>query len=150
MIALAFLLLAVSAPALAQTPTPIESINQYVTGEMKPRQIPGLSVAVLRGDRVLLARGYGLPIWSFAFPPVTAQGIDSSVLAPGLRRFLTGADRKDLKQTLDQLKFWTMLGCDDVAGSGITWLGGNVERICYARGSGSAQPVAASVFYTKD
>ena len=42
----------------AQTP-PLDSVGRYVASEMKRQQIPGLSVAVLRGDRILLARGYG-------------------------------------------------------------------------------------------
>jgi CubicO group peptidase (beta-lactamase class C family) len=125
---------------LAQTEAGV--IAQGIAGIMEP---------ALRPPHLMTAR-------SSSAPPVpvadllrrVAEGTDSSVLAPGLRRFLTTADRKDLKQTLDQLKFWTALGCDDVAGSGITWLAGNIERICYARGSGSAQQVAASVFYTKD
>jgi CubicO group peptidase (beta-lactamase class C family) len=77
-IALAFLLLAVSARALAQSPTPIEPINQYVTAEMKRRQIPGLSVAVLRGDRVLLARGYG-----FANLELRVPASDSTIYQSG-------------------------------------------------------------------
>jgi CubicO group peptidase (beta-lactamase class C family) len=113
--------------------------------------IAGVMEPALRPPHLMTAR-------SSSAPPVpiadllrrVAEGADSSVLTPGLRRFLTEADRKDLKQTLDQLKFWSGLGCDDVAGSGISWLAGKVERICYARGSGSAQRVAVSVFYTED
>ena len=37
----------------------LESINRYVLEEMARQRIPGMSVAVLRGDRILLARGYG-------------------------------------------------------------------------------------------
>jgi CubicO group peptidase (beta-lactamase class C family) len=35
------------------------AINRYVQTEMARQHIPGLSLAVLSGDRVLLARGYG-------------------------------------------------------------------------------------------
>jgi len=42
----------------AQTP-PLDSVGRYVAGEMKRQHIPGLSVAVLRGDRILLSRGFG-------------------------------------------------------------------------------------------
>src|SRR5881628_72106 len=35
------------------------SINRYVVAELERQHIPGLSIAVLRGDSVLLARGYG-------------------------------------------------------------------------------------------
>jgi len=36
------------------------AITRYVQAEMERQHIPGLSVAVLSGDRVLLSRGYGL------------------------------------------------------------------------------------------
>jgi len=36
------------------------AINRYVQAEMERQRIPGLSLAVLQGDRVLLSRGYGL------------------------------------------------------------------------------------------
>jgi CubicO group peptidase (beta-lactamase class C family) len=42
----------------AQVPR-LDSVGRYVAQEMRRQQIPGLSVAILRGDRVLLARGYG-------------------------------------------------------------------------------------------
>ena len=41
-------------------PTPPDSINAYIDGEMRRQRIPGLSLAILRGDSVMLARGYGL------------------------------------------------------------------------------------------
>ena len=34
------------------------AINRYVQAEMERQHIPGLSLAVLSGDRVLLSRGY--------------------------------------------------------------------------------------------
>src|SRR3954470_18562482 len=36
------------------------AINRYVESEMARQHIPGLSIVVLTGDRVLLSRGYGL------------------------------------------------------------------------------------------
>src|SRR5436190_3524587 len=36
------------------------AINRFVQAEMERQHIPGLSLAVLLGDRVLLSRGYGL------------------------------------------------------------------------------------------
>lgn len=47
---------------LVQAPPPAdtEAINRYVRAEMERQHIPGLSLAVLSGDRVLLSRGYGL------------------------------------------------------------------------------------------
>ncbi|MEA2722329.1 MAG: hypothetical protein QOH59_100 [Gemmatimonadales bacterium] len=58
-VALACTALWVSPSLAAQTPQ-LDSINRYVASEMKRQQIPGLSVAILRGDQILLARGYGL------------------------------------------------------------------------------------------
>lgn len=57
---LAYLALWVAGPVAAQRAVPLDSVNRYVTAELKRQRIPGASVAVLRGDRVLLARGYGL------------------------------------------------------------------------------------------
>jgi CubicO group peptidase (beta-lactamase class C family) len=54
---LALLLLAPA--AAAQTNTTVDSIDRYVRSELTRQRVPGMSVAVLRGDRVLLARGYG-------------------------------------------------------------------------------------------
>jgi CubicO group peptidase (beta-lactamase class C family) len=53
--ALSFLLLS----AVAQSVSPLDSVDRYVRAELVRQRIPGLSVAVLRGDSVLLARGYG-------------------------------------------------------------------------------------------
>ncbi len=55
--------LACAAPSLSASPAAqspqLDSVGRYVAAEMKRQQIPGLSVAILRGDSVLLARGYG-------------------------------------------------------------------------------------------
>lgn len=45
--------------AATQTPELSNAINGYVGAELVRQHIPGLSVAVLRGDSVLLASGYG-------------------------------------------------------------------------------------------
>ena len=47
-------------PASSQQPAPIDSVNRYVIGEMMRQRIPGASVAILRGDRIVLSRGYGV------------------------------------------------------------------------------------------
>jgi CubicO group peptidase (beta-lactamase class C family) len=59
-IVLACVSLFTGGPAAAQRAETIDSVNRYVAAELKRQRIPGLSVAVLQGDRVLLARGYGL------------------------------------------------------------------------------------------
>ena len=46
--------------AAAQTRSVVDSIDGFVRSELARQRIPGMSVAVLRGDSVLLARGYGL------------------------------------------------------------------------------------------
>jgi CubicO group peptidase (beta-lactamase class C family) len=45
-------------PAGAQSA--LDSVDRYVRAELVRQRIPGMSVAVLRGDSVVLARGYGL------------------------------------------------------------------------------------------
>lgn len=52
---LSFLLLS----TIAQSAAPLDSVDRYVAAELTRRRIPGLSVAALRGDSVLLVRGYG-------------------------------------------------------------------------------------------
>lgn len=53
------LLLHSSVPVTAQTAVALDSVDRYVRTELARYRIPGLSVAVLRGDSLLLARGYG-------------------------------------------------------------------------------------------
>jgi CubicO group peptidase (beta-lactamase class C family) len=44
----------------AQQPIPLDSINRYVLTEMKRQRIPGASVLIVQGDRIVLSRGYGV------------------------------------------------------------------------------------------
>jgi CubicO group peptidase (beta-lactamase class C family) len=46
--------------ASAQTPAQLTAVNRFINAELARQRIPGMSVAVLRGDSVLIARGYGL------------------------------------------------------------------------------------------
>ncbi|HEX6433364.1 MAG TPA: serine hydrolase domain-containing protein [Gemmatimonadales bacterium] len=46
--------------AAAQTPAATEKVDHFIRAELARQRIPGMAVAVLRGDSVLLARGYGL------------------------------------------------------------------------------------------
>lgn len=46
-----------TAPLRAQAA--LDSVDRYVRAEIARQRIPGISVAVLRGDSVVLARGYG-------------------------------------------------------------------------------------------
>ena len=54
------LIASVVSPAWAQRPALLDSINHYVAAEMKRQRIPGASVAILQGNRIVLSRGYGL------------------------------------------------------------------------------------------
>src|SRR5512147_2732697 len=56
---LIILLVCVSGAA-SQTPSLPSAVDRFIRAELSRQQIPGMSVAVLRGDSVLLARGYGL------------------------------------------------------------------------------------------
>jgi CubicO group peptidase (beta-lactamase class C family) len=56
---LAVLASLVLAPAPLRGQAALDSVDRYVRAELARQRIPGLSVAVLRGDSVLLARGYG-------------------------------------------------------------------------------------------
>ena len=46
--------------AAAQAPALPDTVDQFIRAELARQRIPGMAVAVLRGDSVLLARGYGL------------------------------------------------------------------------------------------
>ena len=54
------------------------SINRFIQAEMERQHIPGLSVAVLSGDRVVLSRGYG-----FANVELRVPASDSTVYQSG-------------------------------------------------------------------
>lgn len=43
----------------AASPAALDSVDRYIRFELARQRIPGMSVAVLRGDSVLLSRGYG-------------------------------------------------------------------------------------------
>ena len=57
---------------------PLDSVSRYVTAEMRRQKIPGLSVAIVRGDSVLLARGFG-----FANLELRVPATDSTVYQSG-------------------------------------------------------------------
>jgi CubicO group peptidase (beta-lactamase class C family) len=55
-----------------------DSVARYVESELERQHIPGVSVAVLRGDRVVLARGFG-----FANVELRVPASDSTVYQSG-------------------------------------------------------------------
>ena len=46
--------------AAAQTPEQVDAVDRFLKAELARQRIPGMSVAVLRGQSIILARGYGL------------------------------------------------------------------------------------------
>src|SRR5437867_6901335 len=70
--ALAFVALASAAPALAQRPAqkqaaaeksapkpPLAGFDQYITQAMQDWKVPGLAIAVVKNDSIVLMKGYG-------------------------------------------------------------------------------------------
>ncbi len=48
------------APAVGGTPFNEAAVDQVVLSEMRRQQSPGIGVAVIKGDRVLMSKGYGM------------------------------------------------------------------------------------------
>ncbi|HZN96795.1 MAG TPA: serine hydrolase domain-containing protein [Gemmatimonadales bacterium] len=65
-------------PGTRALPPPPDSINAYIAAEMSRQRIPGLSLAILRGDSVMLARGYG-----FANVELRVPASDSTIYQSG-------------------------------------------------------------------
>ena len=57
----------------------LDSVDRYVRAELERQRIPGMSVAVLRGDSILLARGYG-----FASLEHRVPATDSTIYLPSV------------------------------------------------------------------
>jgi CubicO group peptidase (beta-lactamase class C family) len=55
-----FLALCASSPLLAQLTAPPPDLDAYVTSVLKTFAVPGLSVAIVKNGRVVLAKGYGI------------------------------------------------------------------------------------------
>jgi CubicO group peptidase (beta-lactamase class C family) len=89
-------------PAAAQTRSPVDSVDRFVLRELTRQRIPGMSVAVLRGDSLVMARGYG-----FANLEQRAPATDSTLYAVGsLSKQFTAA-------AIVQLSELGRLGLDD-------------------------------------
>src|SRR5919205_3361840 len=57
---LAWFVILLSSSAAAQSRTLPDTVDRFITSELARQRIPGMSVAILRGDSILLARGYGV------------------------------------------------------------------------------------------
>jgi len=68
-------------PAVGQTPATLDSIDRYVRSELAQYRIPGLSLAVLRGDSLVLARGYGYANVELHVPASDSTVYESGSLA---------------------------------------------------------------------
>lgn len=75
---LAGVAIAASATLQAQDRSRLDSVSRFVAGEMTRQRIPGVSVAILRGDSVLLARGFG-----FANLELRVPASDSTIYQSG-------------------------------------------------------------------
>ncbi len=71
------LTLAFATSAQSQT-SPLDSVERYVRAELARQNIPGLSLAILRGDSVLLSRGFG-----YANVELRALASDSTIYQSG-------------------------------------------------------------------
>ncbi len=79
-----------------------------------------------------------------------SAGADSARIAPGLKAFVSDALRESVGRRLTGAQGWTFIGCDSVEGRGISRLGTQVARICYARGLGAAPNSLVTVLYGAD
>ncbi|MEP7226330.1 MAG: serine hydrolase domain-containing protein [Gemmatimonadales bacterium] len=120
-----------------------EAIAQGIAGIFEPAlQPPHLFRAALRG-----------PVPPVAIPDLlqrVAAGNEAGMVTPGTRHFLLPAARRGLGETLQKVSSWTALGCEPPAGRKIRWLGAEVARICYARGTGETERTLVTVYYTED
>ena len=71
-------------------------------------------------------------------------------IAPGARRHLLPAARRQLPEILKQARSWTALGCERPMGGRVQWLGAEAVHVCYARGVGTEGRAVATVYYTRD
>ena len=58
--ALLLTLVLAAAPVRAQQPDPLAGFDEYVQQALEDWEVPGIAVAVVRGDSVLFAKGYGV------------------------------------------------------------------------------------------
>ena len=135
------------------------AISRYVRAEMERQRIPGLSLAVLRGDSIVLSRGYG-----FANVELRVPASDSTVYQSGSmgKQFTAALVEMLVEQGRlrldDSIVRWFPEGADVWPGvtvrrllthtAGIYYLGAHIGHICHARSERpSGGGTAVSVFY---
>jgi CubicO group peptidase (beta-lactamase class C family) len=118
------------------------SIALAVAGVLEPSLVPPHRLtAPLPGD----------------LPPVPVDSVlrsladdsASGLFTPGLRRFLSPAERGDWGELSEEVTQWTALGCDP-ASAPVDRLGARIARWCYARGQGPDGGVVVTLSYTSD
>jgi CubicO group peptidase (beta-lactamase class C family) len=125
------------------------------SAEAEPRSI-ALGVAGLLEPSLVPPHRLTVPLPGPA-PPVPADSVvhalandsASALFTPGLRRFLSPAERGDWRELAAEIARWTALGCDSANGS-VERLGARIARWCYARGEGAARGVVITLSYTSD
>ena len=81
------LALSLAAAFTPEAPAPIDSVISYIESELSRQHIPGVSVAILRGDSVLLSRGFG-----FANVELHVPASDTTIYQSGsMGKQFTGA-----------------------------------------------------------
>ncbi|MFL5449301.1 MAG: serine hydrolase domain-containing protein [Gemmatimonadales bacterium] len=78
LIGINWLITALSSSAAAQTQALPDTVDHFIRAEVSRQHVPGLSVAILRGDTILLARGYG-----FANVKQRVAATDSTIYSVG-------------------------------------------------------------------
>ena len=81
---------------------------------------------------------------------ITADRENSERETPGFRRFAIPAWRKELRQEVKPVASWTPLICDTLAPGAFMYLGAEITRMCYVRGTGPEASVLAGVYYSAD
>ncbi len=69
---------------------------------------------------------------------------------PGFRRFAAPAWRKELREDIKPVESWTPLTCDTLGSGAFMYLGAEITRMCYVRGTGPEASVLANVYFSAD
>jgi CubicO group peptidase (beta-lactamase class C family) len=76
-----------------------------------------------------------------------ASGADSALVTPEFRASFPGPRRELISGLLKMIHTWTLLGCDNVRGRGISRLRSRIEHICYAKGIAKEGSLLFTVLY---
>jgi CubicO group peptidase (beta-lactamase class C family) len=119
-----------------------EAMSLAIAGLLEPSLIPPHRLGPLPSGRpplpleLLLGR--------------IAADSDSTLLTPGLHRFLSAVERTEWREVLSGVTRWVALGCERASDHPMARLGASIAWLCYARGEGRAAGVAVTALYTDD